>query len=47
MYNLRIDYLDDTNEVFEDLTFEEVQIKTDEKSLEENFDRFIATYVGE
>tara|TARA_B100001778_G_C18526925_1_gene601641 strand:- start:65 stop:208 length:144 start_codon:yes stop_codon:yes gene_type:complete len=47
MYNLRIDYSDDTNEIFEDLTFDEVQIKTDEKSLEENFKRFIATYVGE
>jgi len=47
MYNLRIDYSDNTNEMFENLTQEEVQAKTDEKSQEESFSRFIATYIGE
>lgn len=47
MYNLRIDYLDNTSELFENLTQEEVQVKTDEKSLEEGFYRFIGTYIGE
>ena len=47
MYNLRIDYLDNTNELFENLTQEEVQVKTDEKSQEEGFYRFLATYLGE
>ena len=29
------------------VTQEEVQAKTDEKSQEESFSRFIATYIGE
>ena len=46
MYNLRIDYKDGTSETIDNLSLEEVEETGYEKMELENFDRFIATYIG-